>query len=139
MKQIYILLLTVFLLSFLANPVIADRGSGHGGYSVKGYSSHGSGHGGYKNHSYSGNRHSNHWVNNRWEAAAIGLGAIVVGSAVINSYPRERVTVVEHKTYYQPAPPQSYDCPSSYRVWNPGHYVYERGGHYTYVRGCWVE
>jgi hypothetical protein len=56
------------------------------------------------------------------------LGAALVGSAIVNSYYREPVTVVEHHTYYQSAPPP---C----RVWVPGHYIYQPGGHYTYLPG----
>jgi hypothetical protein len=69
-----------------------------------------------------------------------------VGSAIINSYPRERVTVVEHNTYYSPPPPPpcreySYDYPTSYdpppRVWVPGHSEPVGRGYYRHVPGHW--
>jgi hypothetical protein len=120
---------------------------GHGGSSHSGNSYHG-GHGGYSGnyhgghnyshhdgHGYSHYNHSNHghhdyWYDYGWETAAIGLGAAVVGSAIVNSYYREPVTVVEHHTYYEPAP-----LPPPCRVWVPGHYIYGPYGHYTYVPG----
>lgn len=146
MKKIFVLLMmTIFSLSLFSGSAIAghNRYSGHGGhkYDHNRYSNRG--HGG---HSYSHKGHSHGY---RWGAAAIGLGAGILGSAIINSYPRERVTVVERNTYYHPAPPPShcrgdcgccpdrYDAPS--RVWVPGHYLYERGGHYRYIPGRWDE
>jgi hypothetical protein len=157
MKKIFIILLAVFFLLFGMNAAIAGQGNGHGnngghgGYSHGGNSYHGNsgGHGGHSGNYHGGNNyshhgghgyshynsschgHNDHWYDNGWEVAAIGLGAAVVGSAIVNSYYREPVTVVEHHTYYQPAPPPP--C----RVWVPGYYVYEGGGHYIYVPGRW--
>ena len=93
----------------------------------------------------------------RWEGVAIGLGAAILGSALINSsqssYEPERVTIVEHKTYYRPDPPryQRYCEPRRVwvppvydRVWNPGHYEYGRfvSGKYIIIErvpGYWAE
>ena len=90
----------------------------------------------------------------RWEGVAIGLGAALLGSALINSYQPERVTVIERETYYYPDPPrhsQRY-CeprrvwipPVCERVWNPGHYEYGRwvSGEYIMIEsepGYWAE
>jgi hypothetical protein len=141
MKKIFIASITmIFFLVFSANSVFAGRGDRHGGYrdGGRGYSKYsGGGPASYKNHGHGYG----------WNAAAIGLGAGIVGSAIINSYPRERVTVVERNTYYHPAPPPPHYrgdcgcCPNRYdaprRVWLPGHYIYERGGHYRYIPGRW--
>jgi len=147
MKKLFTLLLTtIFSLAIFASPVFAGRGYGHSGRSGghSGYTGHHySGHSnrGYNSHHYSGHGHIN-----GWEAAAIGLGAAVVGSAIINSYPREREVVVERNIYYNPPPPPRcrdyvYDCPSSYdpppRVWVPGRYEYVGGGYYRRAPGHW--
>lgn len=115
---------------------------GHGGYCGKKYNSHGryggcSGKGkhhgghGYHHYNYCGHGHHDDWYDDAWKVAAVGLGAAVVGSAIANSYYREPVTVVEHHTYYQPAPPPP--C----RVWVPGQYIYEGCGRYLYIPGHW--
>lgn len=72
----------------------------------------------------------------RWEGVAIGVGAAILGNAIIKSYQPERVTVVERHTYYQPVPPrhsqryceprQVWVPPIYEKVWNPGHYEYGR-------------
>ncbi len=138
-KLFTLLLMTIFCLTVVANPVFAGNGYRHGGHGG-GYSGHN-----YYNHGYSGHGHSGHYIPG-WEAAVIGLGAAVVGSAIINSYPREREVVVEHHTYYSPPPPpqyrdECYDCPTSYeppsRVWVPGHYEYVGGGYYRRAPGHW--
>jgi hypothetical protein len=139
MKKIFIILLAVFFLLFGINAAIAGQrnsyhgnSGGHGGYSGNyhggnNYSYHG-GHG-YSHYNNSGHGHHDYWYDNGWGVAAIGLGAAVVGSAIVNSfYYRDPVTVVEHHNYYEPAPPP---C----RVWVPGHYIYDSGNHYNYVPG----
>jgi hypothetical protein len=145
MKKLFVILMAVFFLLFGVNFAIAGHGNGYGnssGHGGKGYSHSGSsyhgGHGyshhgghGYSHYNHSGHGHHDYWYDDAWQVAAIGLGAAVVGSAIVNSYYREPVTVVEHHTYYQPAPPPP--C----RVWVPGYYVYEGGGHYIYVPGRW--
>jgi hypothetical protein len=90
----------------------------------------------------------------RWEGVAIGLGAAILGSAIINNSRPERVTVIEHNTYYQPDPPrhsqrhceprQVWIPPEYERVWNPGHYEYGKWvpGQYIMLEkapGYWVE
>jgi hypothetical protein len=72
----------------------------------------------------------------RWQGVAIGLGAAILGNAILNScrdsYPPERVAVVEHNVCCRPCTPPR-DCghwevrrawvpPVCERVWNPGHY-----------------
>ena len=89
----------------------------------------------------------------RWEGIAIGLGAAILGSALINSAQPDQVTVV-HETYYEPAPPRVYHeycaphrvwVPPVYeKVWNPGHYEYGRWVHGQYIMverapGYWTE
>jgi len=123
MKKLLVLSITMcFFLSFTATPAIAGHGYGHG----------------YGGHGY----HHDYWYG--WDDLAIGLGAAIVGSAIINSYAPEREVIVEHHTYYQPAPPppyRNYDRPDSHyvpgRVWIPGQYLYEGGGRYVYVPGHW--
>lgn len=143
MKKIgAILIMMLFSLAMLADPVLADRGRGD---------SHGRSHRSYSHSGPSRSHHSSHYKHhgsgghiNGWEAAAIGLGAAVVGSAIVNSYPRERV-VVERNTYYHSAPPPcrdyAYDCPRPCdpppRVWVPGRYEYAGGGYYRRVPGHW--
>jgi hypothetical protein len=89
----------------------------------------------------------------RWEGVAIGLGAAILGSSLINNYSPEHVTVVEHRTYYQPDPPhykrycepQRVWVPPVYdKVWNPGHYDDCRyiSGRYIMIErspGYWAE
>jgi hypothetical protein len=88
-----------------------------------------------------------------WEAAVIGLGVGILGSAIANSCQPERVTVVEHHTYYEPAPPSPprycetrrvWVPPVTETVWNPGHYEYNRwvSGQYITIErepGYWAE
>ena len=141
MRKLFTLLLaTIFYMTVFANPIFADNRYGHGG--------RGGGYAGYSDRGYSGHGHSGHYIPG-WEAAVIGLGAAVVGSAIINGYPREREVVVEHHTYYNspPPPPQyrddCYDCPRTYnpptpsRVWVPEHYEYVGGGYYRVAPGHW--
>ena len=90
----------------------------------------------------------------RLQGVIIGLGAAVLGNAIINSYQQDRETVVERDVYYHPKPPrhsrsycetQRIWIPQTYeKVWNPGHY--ERGqwvqGQYVMIQkipGHWVE
>lgn len=88
-----------------------------------------------------------------WQAAAIGLGAGILGSVIASSCQPERVTVVEHHTYYEPPPPppprycetrRVWVPPVKETVWNPGHYEYDRwvpGQYITIERepGYWAE
>lgn len=100
----------------------------------------------------------------RWEGVAIGVGAALLGHAVLDSYRDrdcdwdrgrgrdwdrtcrpERVRVYKHDGRHPPAPMPRYSRghwemrkvwvpPVSERVWNPGHY--SRHGHW--VSGHWV-
>jgi hypothetical protein len=78
--------------------------------------------------------HGCHGSQYYWQAAAIGLGAGILGSVIANSCQPQRVTVVEHRTYYEPPPPPPRECelrrvwvpPITETVWNPGHYEYNR-------------
>jgi hypothetical protein len=128
MKKLFILSMAMIsFLCFSANPAIADGRYGHGG------------------HSYYGHGHGyDYW--HGWDAVAVGLGAAIVGTAIVNSMTPEREVVVEHETHYYPAPAPryrdyDYDRPDSHyvpsRVWIPGQYLYEGGGRYIYVPGHW--
>lgn len=91
----------------------------------------------------------------RWQGAAIGIGAAILGSAIINSYKSEPVRVIEHETHYYSYPPPrcQRSCeprrvwvpPVNEQVWNPGHYdQYGRwiSGQYILLErapGYWVE
>ena len=90
----------------------------------------------------------------RWEGVAIGVGAAILGSAIINSYQPERVRVIERHTYHHPGPPryipescepqQVWITPTYERVWNPGHYEYGKWvpGQYIMIEktpGYWAE
>lgn len=94
----------------------------------------------------------------RWEGVAIGLGAAILGSALINSsqsrYQPERVTVIEHTTNYRSYPPRQnrrycetrrvWVPPVREKIWNPGHYEYGRwfSGRYIMIErspGYWAE
>lgn len=129
--------MVIFFLAFLVNPAFArGRYHHHGHRSWHGHDyRHGHGHG---------------W--NPWNAAAIGLGVAIVGSAIMNSYAAPPETVVVPGTYYHPAPPPPppeyqesappppdtgsyYDVPA--RVWVPGQYIYQGSGHYIYIPGHW--
>ena len=89
---------------------------------------------------------------NRWEGVAIGIGAAILGSALINQhrysppppatacYPTYRET--KPKRYHRPPPKYGYWeirkewVPPIYRrVWNPGHYT-PRG---KWVPAGWIE
>lgn len=90
----------------------------------------------------------------RWEGVAIGLGAAILGSAIIHSH---------HRAYYEPAPPRyhhrprarwDHDYPAPQRpraghweitkewvpptyerVWNPGHYDRNK----RWIPGRWIK
>jgi len=87
---------------------------------------------------------------NRWEGVAIGIGAAILGSALINHY---RYSVPAQSAIYQHHPPTPhYDnryrqkpsghwevrkvwVPPTYkRIWNPGHYK----RHGRWVPGQWM-
>ena len=89
---------------------------------------------------------------NRWEGVAIGIGAAILGNALINHhrysqpshpaayYPRH--PRIEHR-YHHPRPPRLghweirnvWVPPTHKRVWNPAHHT--RKG--KWVPGCWIE
>ena len=90
----------------------------------------------------------------RWEGVAIGIGAAILGSAIINNCQSERVTVIERYTYHRPGPPQHipkscetrriWVSPTYKKVWNPGHYEYGKWipGEYIMIEktpGYWTE
>ena len=87
---------------------------------------------------------------NRWEGVAIGIGAAILGNALINHY---RYSVPTQSTFYQRHPPTPHYghryrqkssghwevrkvwVPPTYkRVWNPGHYK----RHGRWVPGQWM-
>lgn len=85
----------------------------------------------------------------RWQGAAMGFGAAVLGHAIYKNaktrHVPERVVVVERPAYASPCPPPC--CPGSCcyeprrvwiepvreKVWNPGHY---QNGRWT--EGQWI-
>lgn len=75
----------------------------------------------------------------RWEGVAIGLGAAIVGNALLNDYYYDRPsrTVVYHNpppvVYYSPPPVVRYWSPPAHRY---GHYK-RWGRHHRLDRGCW--
>lgn len=91
---------------------------------------------------------------NRWEGVAIGIGAAILGSALINHhrYAHPAPAVVHHHRhhwsrskayYYNPPYPKRWRwktrkiwIPPTYkRVWNPAHY--NQNG--QWVSGVWIE
>jgi hypothetical protein len=82
----------------------------------------------------------------RWQGVAIGLGAAILGSALINNCETpERVVAYAPPRQYHPGPshfrPQGHWetrrvwVPPEYeRVWNPGHYECGR-----WVSGQWID
>jgi hypothetical protein len=81
----------------------------------------------------------------QWQGVAMGLGAAILGSAIINSCSApEPVTVIRHEPYpcsYSPPRPR-HDCcetrriwvpPAYERVWNPAHYECGR-----WIPGQWI-
>ena len=135
MKKLVILLAgTFFFLSLSVSPVFARGGYSHhrGGH----YRGHNNGHygGHYRGHGY--------W--SPWDAAAIGLGAAIIGGAIINNSRPQREVVVRPQVNYPPPPPPPYREYREYEpdtryapgpVWIPGRYLYEGGGHYIYIPG----
>lgn len=81
----------------------------------------------------------------QWQGVAIGLGAAILGSAIINNCSApEGQPVVRHVTYSCPSPPprpRDHYCetrrvwvpPVCERVWNPAHYECGR-----WVPGQWI-
>jgi hypothetical protein len=85
----------------------------------------------------------------RWEGVAIGIGAAILGKAIIDSYyqqtapsPYSESYVIEHHHYHQPPPkPAGYWetqkewIPPAYeKRWNPGHY----NRHGRWEKGSWI-
>ena len=89
----------------------------------------------------------------RWEGIAIGVGAAIIGSAILNSHQQSRpVKVVayhqppksefRHRSFHRKPVPRSHWeirkewVPPTYkRVWNPAHYN-QRG---EWIEGRWIE
>ena len=86
----------------------------------------------------------------RWEGVAIGIGAAIIGSALIRAYhDTPAVTAPPHRPiaaypHYRPAPPQPagywqarkvWVPPQYQKTWNPGHY--DRKG--RWVPGQWFQ
>ena len=75
----------------------------------------------------------------RWEGVAIGLGAAVLGSALLAPFVQAQPARVE--VYHAPPPAghwemrQVWVAPRFERVWNPGHY----GRRHSWVPGHWIE
>jgi hypothetical protein len=82
--------------------------------------------------------------NYRWEGVAIGIGAAILGSALLNNLNTHAYSYPEPVyTYSPPPPPRSsghwemrsvWVPPTEKSVWNPAHYT--RDG--RWVRGSWM-
>ena len=85
----------------------------------------------------------------RWQGVAIGVGAALLGQAILNSYrdypPPERVVVQSPPVYYHSRPRPSYNSghwevrkvwvPAvNERVWNPAHY----DNYDEWIPGRWI-
>ncbi|MCP4107191.1 MAG: hypothetical protein GY749_16895 [Desulfobacteraceae bacterium] len=90
----------------------------------------------------------------RWEGVAIGVGAAILGHAIIKNQERQRPepVVAKEPRYYPAPPPPSYHrkhyrnhrghweykkvwvAPVYEKVWNPGHY----NRHKKWVKGKWI-
>ena len=95
------------------------------------------------NSAFAGGRH-----HERWKGIAIGVGAAILGSAIINSSRDYSEREPEHCTVVVTAPPRHNPnyrghwevrdewIPPIYKtVWNPGHY--DRRG--DWVEGAWIK
>jgi hypothetical protein len=80
----------------------------------------------------------------RWEGVAIGIGAAILGSALLNNMNTHASSYPEPAYTYSPPPPQrsghwemrSVWVPATKkRVWNPAHYA--RNG--KWIRGRWIK
>jgi len=87
----------------------------------------------------------------RWEGIAIGVGAAIIGSAILNNHYQSnhskyiayhKPAKVKHHTLqrYRPSPghweiQKEWVSPTYKRVWNPGHY--SRNG--EWIAGQWIE
>lgn len=79
----------------------------------------------------------------QWQGFALGVGAAILGSAILNNGPPPQpVAVIDRGPYPCSCPPPRHDycetqrvwVPPVYeRVWNPGHYEYSR-----WVPGQWI-
>jgi hypothetical protein len=95
----------------------------------------------------------------RWEGVAIGIGAAIIGSAILNAYHDTPATAPQRpeavvRVHYRPAPPQptgywqiqkQWVPPVYQKVWHPGHTNrHGRGGPGRWVQteirpGYWVQ
>ena len=91
---------------------------------------------------FAGGRH-----HERWKGIAIGLGAAIIGNAIINNSRDYSVREYERCSVLVPAPPRHYSSyeghweirdewvPPAYKtMWNPAHY----NGRGDWVEGAWI-
>lgn len=82
----------------------------------------------------------------RWEGVAIGIGAAIIGSALIKAYHQPPAPAYRPAAIYphRPGPPQpvgywqtqrEWVAPQHQKVWNPGHY----NRHGRWVPGQWIQ
>ena len=80
----------------------------------------------------------------RWEGVAIGIGAAILGSALLNNMYQRPYSAPEPAYTYSPPPPRrgghwemrSVWVPATEkRVWNPAHYSHNGG----WARGRWIK
>jgi hypothetical protein len=79
----------------------------------------------------------------RWEGVAIGIGAAILGSALLNNMHTHPYSYPEPAYTYSPPPPRrgghwemrSVWVPATEkRVWNPAHYSHDG----KWIRGTWI-
>lgn len=81
----------------------------------------------------------------RWEGVAIGVGAAILGSALLNNMYSHPYAYQERAYNYSPPPPprrsghwemrKIWVQPTKKRVWNPAHYNHNG----KWVRGKWIK
>lgn len=81
----------------------------------------------------------------RWEGVAIGIGAAILGNALLNAYHQPPAPAYRPApVYHRPGPPQpagywqthrEWVPPQYQKVWNSGHY----NRHGRWVPGQWIQ
>lgn len=112
MNKIATICLTAALAVSANTPALADRG-GHDGYRQQGY----------HRHYYQPHRSHSNWVG---PAAVLGIGGLIIGSAIASQYYSAPAPV--YRAPPPPAPPRA-----SYDTW---YYCASSGLYYPYTSAC---